>query len=126
MDKLKNPNYSLLDDMVQLITKFWAWIFFVSIGVMGKFGLYFQSGSKQPFWKLIGSTMVAVFAGYLASAWCIEHYPIQGEGYSKEGAIIVPLVTLMSDKLMLILVNINWGTIWELIVEKSIKNKEKK
>ena len=114
-----------MNNLLNLITKFWAWIFFVGIGVMGKFGLYFQSGQRQPFWKLIGSTLVAVFAGYIASAWCIEHYPIEGEGYSKQGAIIVPLVTLMSDKLMLILVNINWGTIWELIIEKSIKNKNK-
>ncbi len=125
MDKVEKNSYYVWNEIANFITKVWVWACFVGIGIIGKFGLYFQSGQKYSFWKLMGSTLIAGFVGYLASVYCMAHYPIKDGSFSKEGAFIVPIATLMSDRLMMVLVSVNWGTVMEIFIDKRGKEKPK-
>jgi len=107
-------------DLLNFFTKIWSWVFLVFIGLVGKFGLYLQSGQKYNGWKLLGSTLIAAFVGYLASIYCIEHYPCDN-GFNHQAAFIVPIATLMSDRLMLLIISVNWTNVIQLVIKKNKK-----
>lgn len=125
MNKVEKINNDILGDILNTLTKVWLWVAMVGIGIVGKFGIYLQSGQKHSTWKLIGSTMIAGFVGYLASIYCMTYYPSHDGGLNKQGAIIVPIATLMSDRLMMVILSINWTSIIDAIVAKSIKDRQK-
>lgn len=126
MDKVEKPNYNIINEIWELLTKTWIWLSLVGIGIVGKFGMYLQSGKNQSLWALVGSTLIAGFIGYLASIYCMIHYPCEVGKLNREAALIVPVATLMSDRLITIVSSLNWTTIIELLLQKSAKDKKDK
>ena len=93
------------------LTKWWAWAAWIAIGMVGKIGLSLYNGEKLSFWKFMGSTMVACFVGYVASILCMEHCPSQG-------AFIVPIATLTSDRIVMMIMAFNWNPVAELLINR--------
>ncbi len=116
---------TIFSEAVAFFTKTWAWFFYVAIGLIGKVGLMLQKKKKSTGWELLGTTLIAGFVGYLATIYCMIHYPINETGYSVQGAIIVPMATLLSDRVMSFLWNFNWLPILESIIGRKFKNDNK-
>lgn len=116
---------SLWAEILNFFTKSYTWILFIGVGMVGKFGMYFRSSKRDTGWQILGSTFIAGFVGYLASVWCMNNYPISEGGYSRQGAFIVPMATLLSDRVIMFLMNINYTVILERVIEVTIKNKKK-
>lgn len=115
---MEKDTSSLVNEAIAFFTKTWAWFFYIAIGLIGKFGLMLQNKQKSNGWELLGTTLIAGFVGYLATIYCMVHYPPNDTGYSVQGAIIVPMATLLSDRVMSFLWNFNWTNILEMILGK--------
>lgn len=117
---------TLISQTVQFITKSWFWGLFIIIGLLGKFGLDLVQQRKKSFMQVLGQTLVAGFVGYLASIYCMQHYPpLPGSSYSPTSAIIVPITTLISDRIALFLIGIDWHPVLTILTGKSSKTKDK-
>lgn len=79
---------------------FYEWIAYIGVGASAKLGWEMITKEKQKWTKIIGSTAVAIFVGFMASAICINN--------EIDGKVIVPVATLLSDKLMFALFSINY------------------
>lgn len=87
MEDVKNEIYIFL-------AKIWMWVAFVFIGVVAKFS-YDVSIKKKYTWVTFTAALgIALFVGYITSAWC------RYKGWQEEGMFIVPLATLLSEKLV--------------------------
>lgn len=116
---------SLIAQGIGLLVKSWAWIFYICIGMLGKLGLMLQKKEQKRLgWEDLGSILVAGFMGTVTSLFCMIHYPAPPNGYSAVGAIAVPIATLLSDKGMLFLTNLNWSAIINIILGKKVKDIE--
>lgn len=80
-------------DFIALFSKFWVWIFYILSGIIAKFSFDLVRGKKISFWQALGTTGISLFVGSLASFWCMRHSP-------DNGAFIVPVSTLLADKLL--------------------------
>lgn len=102
-----------------------AWLYiqyvgYVSIGLLGLFAEKIRSGKKMGFWQVISTTAIAIFIGYLATVWCINHNLV------KESAYIVPVATLMSDKIFTSILSVNWKDIVNTLIDKLRSKSEDK
>ncbi len=120
---MEKNHSDIVNQIFDALAKWWVWILYVGIGIIGKIGMYLRGDKKETIWQHIGSVFLACFGGFLATVWCMGHYPAPTGGYSLEGAIIVPTATLLSDRLTVILWNANWVAIIELLTGKKIKDK---
>lgn len=120
MDYPKNMDnkQDLLQQIAEFLGKWWAWAAWVVMGLVGKMGIDLSKNRKMNFWQWVGSTMVGCFVGYLACVFCQANYP-------KQGALIVPIATLISDRVMMFLLSMNWTPIIEIVLQKQIKNRKK-
>lgn len=107
----------IINQVVEFIDKWWAWAAWVAIGIVGKMGIDLTRNHKMNFWQWLGSTMSACFIGYLACVFCQANYP-------KQGALIVPIATLISDRIMMFLLSVNWTPIIEIVLQKKGGNKK--
>jgi len=95
-------------EAIAFFTKWWAWFFYVTIGILAKLCFELTRRNKIPLSVTIGSAGMAAFVGFLASYWCITHSP-------ENGAIIVPIATLLSDKIITFLFTMDYAKILELL-----------
>lgn len=118
---------SIINQVWQFVSKTWIWGIFISIGIIGKFGIDMVQQRKKSIGQAIGQTLVAGFIGYLASIYCMTHFPPAHEGdYSPQGALIVPIATLISDRIMMFLIGIDWHPVIAILSGKSSKGENKK
>lgn len=110
---------SLLNDIFEFLSKWWAWIFYVLIGMAGKFGLDMVRQRKMGIWQLMGSTCVSCFIGFLACSYCMVYSP-------KLGPFIVPIATLLSDRLILMLMVLNYKPLMGNFIQIFSKDKDDK
>lgn len=106
--------HRLVPEIIAFFTKF-TWVLYIGVGLLGKIGLMMQGQKKQTLWQIIGNLIGAGFVGYLAAMWCMYKYPCTDKGCSIESAIIVPLATLLSDRVITLLMNINWKEVFQII-----------
>jgi|SRR6185503_7840949 len=83
-------------------TKAWVWLLYIIVGLVGKFSYDLLTGRKITWWQALASTGIALFFGFLAVAYCMY------KEYDKGGMFIVPIATLLSEKLMIAIFAINW------------------
>lgn len=79
-------------ELVTLVTKWYLWASYILLGVLGKISYDLVRGRKISLIQSLGSTGISIFVGVLASMWCVKHSP-------DNGAFIVPVATLLSDKI---------------------------
>ena len=117
----------LIDLILEFVVKWWAWAAYIFIGLMGKIGLMLRRKVKTNIIEDVSTLLIAGFIGYLATIWCMYQYPAPQGGYSIQGAIFIPMATLLSDRLMSFLLNINWIPMFEILTGKKVEdNKDKK
>lgn len=114
----------IVDSIWAVIVKWWVWGFYMLIGLMGKIGMYLRGERHESIGQQIGSILLGFFGGFLAMFYCMGKYPPPEHGYSIQGAIIVPVVTLLSDRLAVILWNVEWIKFIEILTGKKLTDKE--
>lgn len=98
------PDYDAKKEMIEFITKWWVWFCYIGIGVIAHISNMLMSSKKRTFKQIMASVGAALFVGYLTSVYCIVHFP-------EEGKYIVPIATLSADKIVDFLVNLDWKSI---------------
>lgn len=114
----KNSSH-LIDAVYTFLIKSWAYCGgYIVIGLIGKVGLMLRKPKSSSILEDLGSLLVAGFVGYIAAVFCFYKYPPEPGGYSVQAAFIVPMATLLSDRIMTFLLNVNWIPLIELLTGK--------
>lgn len=122
--KMEKDHSSIITDICAVIAKWWVWGFYIFIGLMGKIDMYLRGDRHENIWQQLGSVLLGFFGGFIAMFFCMQNYPAPAGGYSLQGAIIVPIATLLSDRLAVILWNVEWVRIIEIVTGKKMSDKE--
>lgn len=101
-------------EYLEFLTKGGAWIAYILIGLVGKFGWDIVNNKKLSFWYIFGTGCIAFCIGFLVSRWCIAHP-------SLDQSIIVPASALVSRDIMLFITMIDWAGVLKLVTGKSTK-----
>lgn len=80
-------------EIIALITKWWVWLCYILLGIVAQFSYALIQKRKISIWQALGQAGISIFIGVLASLWCQKHSP-------ENGALIVPIATLLSDKII--------------------------
>ncbi len=105
-------------EIMSLLAKYGALFAYIIIGLAGIFGLDLVSGRKISVWYIIGTSGMAVFAGWLAWRFCASHP-------SLDPGITVPVITLCSRDILIILKMINWRSIFSKVLRIEVKEGKK-
>lgn len=98
MEQIKN-------ELITFCTKGAAWFFLVILGLMGKFSYDIYTGRKITLSHALASTGLAFFVGYITFILCQRH------GLQEDCKWIVPIATLLCDKVVLAAVSVDWKKI---------------
>lgn len=82
-------------EFIAFISKVWVWLLYILIGLLAKFSYDYMAGKRITWIQALCTTFLALFIGYLSAVYCINH------NMEKEGMWIVPICTLISDKIVL-------------------------
>lgn len=93
------------EELAYFFTKAWLWCLYILLGLMAKYSYDIIRGRRITLWQALASAGLALFVGVLASLWCINH------DMEREGMWIVPIATLMSEKIVMALFAIDWNNI---------------
>jgi hypothetical protein len=96
-------------EIMEFITRAWAWIGSVMVGVIAKISTEVLMKRKLSFVQWLGIIGVSVFFGYLSAVWC------DNKGWEEQGRYIVPLCTLMGEKIT-IYISANYRRIGDAIL----------
>lgn len=108
--------HEIKDDLGTLLYKILLFVVYIIVGLMGKISSMLLRGKKLSWYVIFGSMGIALFVGFMASAFCVW------KGWDKEAKLIVPLATYTSDKVTLVLMKLNYRAI-VLDVLESIKKR---
>lgn len=84
------------NDVLTLLSKVMACVFYLSIGLMTIIGDKLMKGKSIRNWKTVGSLLVALGIGSLSASWCLSYSP-------EKCKYVVPLCTMFSEKLFILL-----------------------
>lgn len=90
------------DEIITLVSKLWTWVVYILLGVMGKFSYDALSGRKMSFLTSLAILGISIFVGAIISMVC-AYYEV-----NKAAAFIVPLGTLLSEKLVISFYAYDW------------------
>lgn len=93
------------EEIMNFITKGWALLLYLFIGLIGKFSYDMASGKKMSWVQVLSSIGIGIFVGALTYTICIH------QKMDKEASIIVPISTLLSEKIMVALFSIDYKKI---------------
>lgn len=94
------------EEILTFLSKVWAWLIYILIGLMAKYSYDFMTGKKITFLQAMASAGIALFVGFIASVICLHN------GYEQQGMWVVPCATLVSDKIVMALFAFDYkGTI---------------
>jgi len=85
------------NELIEFITRAWAYIGSVMVGVIAKISTEVLMKRKLSFIQWLAIVGVSVFFGYLSAVWC------DNRGWEEQAKYIVPLATLMGEKIMIYL-----------------------
>lgn len=108
----------ITDALIAWFSKWYTFFVYVAMGLIGKFSYDMLSGKKISVLKALSSTGMALFVGFLSSMLCVQ------AGYTTKAAVIVPICTLLSEKIMIAVFALNWHK-WLGEVFQNIANKFK-
>jgi hypothetical protein len=106
-----------LSYVYEFLAKYGAWFAYVAIGLVGKFGWDIVSGKKISWWYIFGTGCMAAFVGFVSSKWFINNNP-------EMGAYLVPVLTLASRDVLLLIKMIDWHKVIGAFLRVEIKKKE--
>lgn len=114
--KHMSQKLSYTAEVMQIAAKYGAWIGYVAIGIIGKFGLDVLNHRKISAWYIFGTGCTSLFVGWIASRWCMVNHP-------DYGAYMVPVATLLSRDVLVFLKLIDWTKIAGALFKVEIKKK---
>lgn len=85
-------------EMLSLFGKFSTYIFGITIGLLGKLSYEIYMKRTLNFLQWVAVVGMSVFTGYVTSVYC------NANGFETQAQFIVPLSTLMGEKLFIYLI----------------------
>lgn len=96
----------ITDALISWFSKWYTFLLYIVMGLIGKFSFDLLSGRKMSIWKVLASTGAGLFVGFVSAVACVN------AGYETKSAIIVPVCTLLSEKIMIALFSYNqWKSV---------------
>lgn len=89
------------EELLAMFTKAWVFLLYIFIGLVGMFSHNFILGRKLTRLQIFGSIGMALFCGFIASMMCYNNFP-------EYAAYIVPTATLLSEKLVIAALSIDY------------------
>jgi hypothetical protein len=105
--------HQALTEVSDTLSKYGAWIAYVCIGLVGKFGWDIVAKKKPSGWYIVGTGCMGVFVGFITSRWCLSHSP-------ETGSYIVPVATLCSRDILVFVRMIDWSKVANAILKADI------
>lgn len=87
-------------EITYLFTKVWVWLLCIFLGLMAKYSYDIITGKRITLLQALASAGIAFFVGFLASVWCVIN------DMEREGMWIVPIATLLSEKVIMAMLTI--------------------
>src|ERR1043165_1508292 len=92
-----------IEEIISFFTKWWVYLFYILIGIVGKFSWDISRKKRITFLGAVSTVGLSGFIGYISSVYC------QNNSLDDKAAYIVPICTLLSDKIIAYLViRIKW------------------
>jgi membrane associated rhomboid family serine protease len=102
------PNF--LEDIISYFSKWYVYLFYILIGIVGKFSWDISRRRKITFLSAISTVGISGFIGYISSVYCSNN------AMENQAAYIVPICTLLSDKIISYLIfRVKWKEIRDAI-----------
>ncbi len=79
------------------LSKFSTFIVSTAVGVIGKISYEIGMKRRMSLIQWFGIVGMSIFAGYITSVWCVSN------GWKKQGQYIVPITTLLGEKILIYL-----------------------
>lgn len=96
----------IFEEVVNFFSKWWVYLFYVLIGIVGKFSWDISRRKRITFLGAMSTVGISGFIGYISSVYCYNN------GYTDKAAYIVPICTLLSDKILTYVVfRVKWKEI---------------
>jgi len=93
-----------------------TWILAIGIGIIAKISTELMMKRKVSFIQWIAIVGISIFFGYLSAVWCDQN------GWVSQGRYIVPVVTLMGEKIVIYMAA-NYQRIGDALLSIFTKNK---
>lgn len=103
-------------ETIEFLTKWGAFLTWILIGLLGKFGLDLVSGRKFSRRYALGSGCLAVCAGWLSYQWCVSH-PSLSPG------VVVSISALASRDIILFITMVDWPGMMKILTNKNTKKR---
>lgn len=103
-------------DFMQWIASIYKWMLMIFIGIIGKLSHDLSRKRKLTLIEWFGVIGVSAFVGYVVCVWCIHN------GMDKQAAFIVPIATLLGEKIM-IYVTDNFKSIAARVIDAILRKK---
>lgn len=113
-NKMSKPTYG---PAVEFIFRWLPFLGYVLIALMGKFGYDLVSNRKITIKYMAGTSLMALFVGYIVYQWCILH-PAVNPG------IAIPVATMFSRDLIVFATMIDKKKLFEMLMTGNKKTKE--
>ena len=97
------------NELQEFLARSWVWIVGIGAGVLAKISSEVLMKRKISLVQWLGIVGVSVFFGYMAAVYC------DSNGYVSQGRFIVPLITLMGEKIT-IYISTNYMRIGDAIL----------
>ncbi len=99
------------EEIIAFFTKWWVYVLYVLIGIVGKFSWDISRKKRITFLSAISTVGISGFIGYISSVYCSNNH------LENKAAYIVPICTLLSDKIISYLVfRVKWKEIKDAIL----------
>jgi hypothetical protein len=85
------------NELAEFISRCWVWGAGIVAGVVAKISTELMMKRKLSLLQWLGIVGVSMFFGYLTAVWC------DSNGWVSQGRYIVPLATLMGEKITIYL-----------------------
>lgn len=101
-----NSLWKVIDELGEALAKWWVYLFYIAIGIIGKFSWDISRNKKITFLGALSTVGISGFIGYISSVYC------RNNGLDEKAAYIVPICTLLSDKILTyVIARIKWKEI---------------
>lgn len=96
---------NIKEEVLTFFSKIYVWLIYILVGLMAKYSYDIIKGKKISLAQALASAGIALFVGFIASVLCVNN------DMEREGMWIVPIATLLSEKIVMALFAIDWRNI---------------
>jgi|SRR6185436_7950270 len=101
-------------DAVDIGIKYGSLLLYILIGFIGTLGFDILTKKKITRWYIFGTGCCALFAGFVAGEWLMNHHP-------NLTPYLTPVATLVAKDMILFFKMIDWQGVLKLLTGKNTK-----